>query len=153
MLSPRYLLISPLLLQPSLVLAHPCVTFVNSPSNLSLRRVCRHEQSCQKYQASSNDVDSFGEIIHVLRKYGFGNRIVTLTNTDLSQNPMLAEIYAESRMNLCLLHRWVPTSAALCIEDDKPPLLEVLVLGDDGLFKDTKVIDIGEYVHLLQILK
>jgi hypothetical protein len=173
----RYLLISLLLLPPSSVLALRHVTFVNSPSkssSSSLRRVYRHEQSCRKrlqklgfIQSSvikfntstqrkisfspSDDINGWSEIINILRKYGFGNRLVTLTNTDLSQRPILAEIYAESRMNICLLIRWVLPSASSLCGYDKPPLLEVLVRGDDGMFKDKKVIDIGEDVHLFLV--
>ncbi len=172
MRSHRHLLISLLLLPPSSVLALRCVTLVNSPSNSSLRRSSRHEESCRKrlqklgfihssvirFNTStqlkiafspSEDINGCSEIINILRKYGFGKRLVTLTNTDLTQRSMLAEIYAERRMNICLLIRWVLPSASSFCGYDKPPLLEVLVRGDDGLFKDKKMIDIGEYVHML----
>ena len=163
MRSHRYLLISLLLSQPPLLLANRSVaSFVYSPSNSSLQR--RRETSCQKHQSSykmitrfvpirlcsssSNDITYCDEIIHVLRKYGFGTRLCTLTNADLSKQPILAEIYAESSLNICLIIRLVHSVSHSIDGSDKPPLIEVLVMNDECLFRDKMVIDIGECVPL-----
>jgi hypothetical protein len=166
------MLMSLSLTQPSSVMARRrYVSFVNSPSKCSWQKFSRQGQSGQKQQArcirsrqlefhqsSATDFTKLlssssdcGEIIHVLRKYGFGNRLVTLTNTDLSQRPMIAEIYAEGSMNICLIIRWVPPSSSTSTDAEKPPLLEVFVMNDDGMFKDRKVIDIGEPVFMLEM--
>ena len=160
----RYLLISLLLSQPQLLLANRSVaSFVNS--NPSLRR--RHEPSCQKHQSpykmigrfeparlcfsSSSDITYCDEIMHVLRKYGFGSRLCTLTNADLSKQPFLAEIYAGSRLSICLIIRLVHSLSHSIDGSEKPPLIEVLVMNDDCLFRDKMVIDIGECVSLSHI--
>jgi hypothetical protein len=64
---------------------------------------------------------------------------------------MIAEIYAEGIMNICLIIRWVPPSSSTSTDAEKPPLLEVFVMNDDGMFKDRKVIDIGEPVFMLEM--
>jgi hypothetical protein len=110
-----------------------------------------HQSSAADFTKLLSSASDCGEITHVLRKYGFGNRLVTLTNTDLSQRPMIAEIYAEGIMNICLIIRWVPPSSSTSTDAEKPPLLEVFVMNDDGMFKDRKVIDIGEPVFMLEM--
>lgn len=158
-----YLLLSLFLSQPSLVLANRFVSFVILPTSSSLQSLHR-SGSRQKHQfrrfhqpyvcqltkifSYASDEVNCGEIKRFLRKYGFGSRLVTISNADLSQRPILAEMYAEGSWNICLILQWVPPSSSSSMGDGKPPLLEVLVKNDDGQFKDKKVIDIGEPVQM-----
>ena len=102
----------------------------------------KYTNSCPPLELSSstsNEVDTADEIQQTLRRYGFGSRIITLSNADLSQSPMLAEMYEGGNWKICLILGLKSPSS-----DEKPPLLEVLAMDDDGLLKDHKVIDIGE---------
>ena len=167
---PYLLILMSLSLAPpsSVVARRRYVSFVNSPSKWSSQSLSRHARCKTSRQIEfhqsrviefNHDAptklfsSSSADIIHVLRKYGFGNRLVTLNNAYLSQHPMIAEIYAEGSMNICLILRWVPPSAvSTSIEAEKPPLLEVLVMNDEGILNVRKVIDIGEPVFMGDVL-
>ena len=70
----------------------------------------------------------------ILRKYGFGQRIVALSN--LSEQPIPCELYENGSWKLCVI---VGLKSATDIK--KVPLLVVQVLNDEW---EEKVVDIGK---------
>lgn len=97
---------------------------------------------------ASNEYGSDGESIqHVLKKYGFAGRLVTLHHDKLSERPMPAELYDKGTWKLCLIKGLkLPSSSKA--DEVKPPLLQVLIMNDDGLLMENKVVDIGSLTFL-----
>ncbi|KAK1745604.1 ribonuclease domain-containing protein [Skeletonema marinoi] len=82
-------------------------------------------------------------IRNILKQYGFAGRLVTLNHDDLSERPLPAELYDKGTWKLCLIKGLkLPSSSKADVV--KPPLLQVLVMDDNGLFAENKVVDIGQ---------
>lgn len=98
------------------------------------------------FTSASSDVDrgDADELARTLRRYGFGGRLVTLTNADLSRRPILAEMYEGGGWKMCLVLGIKPPSSSSPNGNVKPPLLDVLPMNSDGVFEHRKVIDIGK---------
>ena len=113
-----------------------------STSHPSSNLVC-HASSASSL--SSSAIDNGDELKKLLKKYGFGNRLVSLKNADLVECPLPAEIYEGGKWKLSLIVGLKPPSSWPLISDgiEKPPLLDVLVMDDDGLLQERKVVDIG----------
>lgn len=79
----------------------------------------------------------------ILRRYGFGSRIFTLSNESLSKQPMPAELYENGKWKLCLI-TGLRNPTQQKTSEVKPPLLGVLVMNDEGLLVEEKVVDIGK---------
>ena len=103
---------------------------------------------------STNDHNCSGELKQILQRYGLGSRLVTLTNADLSKHPIPAEMYEGGSWKLCLVVglRSPSSSSSTSIDNQKPPLLDVLAINDDGLLQDKKVLDIGQLTTIWQDL-
>lgn len=85
------------------------------------------------------------EVVQTLKRYGFGSRVVSLTNYALSTNPIPSEIYEGGDWNLCLIVGLKPPSSKTSDDGNmKPPLLDVILMDDDGSLQERKVVDIGE---------
>lgn len=122
---------------------------------LSYSRWNTHSSILSSSSSSSNEEN--GELKQSLKRYGFGSRIVTLTNTDLAENGALpAEMYEGKNLKLCLIVGLKAPSFSSPSWDEnneKPPLLEVLVMDDDGLLQEKKIVDIGaSYQYYLSLL-
>ena len=103
----------------------------------------RQTRLCSSVSTSKNEICDDEQIKQILQRYGFGSRLVSLTNEDLLERPMLAEMYEGKSLKLCIVTGLKP-SAQKGNENRKPPLLNVLAMNSDGLLQDEKVIDIGE---------
>jgi hypothetical protein len=77
-----------------------------------------------------------GTIQHILRKNGFGQRLLALDN--LSEQPLPCELYENKIWKLGLITGCIPAN-----DTNKPPLLELAVL-NDGIW-EAKVVDIGKW--------
>lgn len=82
------------------------------------------------------------DITQILRRYGFGSRLTTLNNANLSTRPMPAELYEGGGWKLCLILGLRPPASG---GNEKPPLLDVLAMDGDGLFQEKKIVDIGQF--------
>ncbi|KAL7434763.1 hypothetical protein ACHAXM_007571 [Skeletonema potamos] len=103
----------------------------------------RHTTTLFALEYETND----GIIQHILKKYGFAGRLVSLHNDDLSLRPLPAELYDKGTWKLCLITGLkLPSSSKT--NDAKPPLLQVLIMDDAGLFAENKVVDIGQITFL-----
>ena len=89
-----------------------------------------------------------GSIQHILKQYSFAGRLVTLHDHDLSLRPLPAELYDKGTWKLCLITGLKLPSTSKSDDNVKPPLLQVLSMGDDGLFTESKVVDIGQITFL-----
>eukprot|EP00986_Skeletonema_menzelii_P016040 scaffold13318_cov137-Skeletonema_menzelii.AAC.6 len=88
-----------------------------------------------------------GGIQQILKKFGFAGRLVTLHHGDLSERPLPAELYNKGTWKLCLV-KGLKLPSSSNADDAKPPLLQVLIMDDDGLFAENKVVDIGSITFL-----
>ncbi|KAL7537503.1 hypothetical protein ACHAXR_007856 [Thalassiosira sp. AJA248-18] len=104
---------------------------------------------CNRYYhtklcSSTSSESKCDELTRILRRYGFGSRLTTFSNDDLSKLPMPAEMYEGGDWKLCLILSLRPASSSAPNGNEKPPLLDVLAMNDDGLLKEKKVVDIGQ---------
>ena len=99
---------------------------------------------CSSVSTSTNEICDDEQIKQILQRYGFGSRLVSLTNEDLLERPMLAEMYEGKSLKLCIVTGLKSPASQKGNENSKPPLLNVLAMNSDGLLQDEKVIDIGE---------
>lgn len=100
--------------------------------------------SRQAATGPENEADE-GSIQHILKKYGFAGRLVTLHEDGLSKRPLPAELYDEGTWKFCLVTGLKPSSPPSPNSDIKPPLFEVLIImGDSDLFGEKKVVDVGQ---------
>lgn len=105
----------------------------------------RHLSTKLSSSITSNDKDcNTDEITQTLQRYGFGSRLVSLTNTNL---PMIAEMYEGGNLKICLITGI--KSPTFTTSQNKPPLLNVLVM-NDGILQNEKVVDIGQITTLWQ---
>ncbi|KAL7458721.1 hypothetical protein ACHAWC_010357 [Mediolabrus comicus] len=97
-------------------------------------------------QTSALFEKSDGSIQHVLEKYGFSGRLVTLHGDDLSTRPLPAELYDKGTWKLCLIKNIKQSSSSTSNNnsDIKPPLLEVVIMNERHIFEENKVVDIGQ---------
>lgn len=98
-------------------------------------------------QTSALFEKSDGSIQHVLEKYGFSGRLVTLYGDGLSTRPLPAELYDKGTWKLCLIKGLKQPSSSTSNNnnsDIKPPLLEVVIMNDRHIFEENKVVDIGQ---------
>jgi len=108
----------------------------------------RHLSTKLSLSSTSNDKDcNTDEIKQTLERYGFGSRLVSLTNTNL---PMIAEMYEGGNLKLCLI-TGIKSPTSTSKTQNKPPLLTVLVMNEeDSMLQEEKVIDIGQITTLWQ---
>lgn len=52
------------------------------------------------------------DIIQLLHKYGFGNRLITIDSDQLPAHPVIAEAYSAGRWRLCIITGFVPPAVA-----------------------------------------
>ena len=116
--------------------------------HLQINEISRHHQSHSTTtlfasQYGTND-KSIGEI---LKKYGFAGRLVTLNHGTLSLQPLPAELYDQGKLRLCLIKGLkLPLSSKTT--NIKPSLLDVLIMDENGLFSEDKVVDIGQITFI-----
>jgi hypothetical protein len=102
----------------------------SSPVVLDIQLYAREKDEFYSYHSNS------GTIQHILRKNGFGQRLLALDN--LSEQPLPCELYENKIWKLCLITGCIPAN-----DTNKPPLLELAVL-NDGIW-EAKVVDIGKW--------
>ena len=85
--------------------------------------------------ANNQSIRASNGMQQILRKYGFGQRLVTLSH-NLSEQPIPCELYENGSWKLCFI-----VGLKYANDIKKPPLLEVQVLNDDW---EEKVVDIGK---------
>lgn len=110
----------------------------------STHTTIRQTRLCSSVSTSKNEICDDEQIKQILQRYGFGSRLVSLTNEDLLERPMLAEMYEGKSLKLCIVTGLKSPASQKGNENRKPPLLNVLAMNSDGLLQDEKVIDIGE---------
>ncbi len=87
-------------------------------------------------------------IKEILKRYGFGKRLISLRTDDLQKCPIPAEMFDGGSWKLCLVvglrtHSF-STQNPISEAGEKPPLIEVLVMDENGMFVENKVVDLGE---------
>lgn len=137
------------LVQPSFALLVPFHTSIEGRRRHQQkeipRRVIHPTTQTQLHSStptSSTTTSSYDELPKLLKRYGFGSRLTTLNNDQLSKLPMPAEMYEGGAWKLCLVTGLNNNGRG------KLPLLDVVVMSKDGLLQETKTVDIGESVHV-----
>mmetsp|Transcript_22242 Transcript_22242/g.46786 ORF Transcript_22242/g.46786 Transcript_22242/m.46786 type:complete len:991 (-) Transcript_22242:465-3437(-) len=94
------------------------------------------------------------DLNEILKRYGFGKRLISLRNDDLEKCPIPAELFEGGNWKLCIVFGLrapsfstrKPTSKTV----EKPPLLEVLIMDENGMFTENVVVDLGQITTLWQ---
>lgn len=118
--------------------------FIFVSSSAFLQHPSRSTSTSRQTSALFENIDR--NIQHVLEKYGFSGRIVTLHGDDLSTRPLPAELYDKGTWKLCLIKGIKQPSPSTSNNNShiKPPLLEVVIMNDRHIFEENKVVDIGQ---------
>ena len=86
-----------------------------------------------KVHSTAGDSTSADSLENLLKKHGYGNRLVTISSTEL---PVLAEIYSHGRCELCRILSFEPP-----VKAGMPPLVQTQLVSDD---KEKRVVDLGQ---------